>query len=171
MFLVPDAVFIEYFAHLNKRKLPGACCEEYKKWLHLYLDFCGKYPVPEAKSQRVRLFTDNLQDKSREQRNRAAHAISLYFEMQKLNNSSPGRLDVVLNGSDSLNCGATECESEQFHGGGKVLPYCETIKTALGQTGLKSMKLQSDHQTQFVMQESPLPSKMNTRRSNYSEAG
>jgi len=83
MLLVPNAVFIRYVTHLKNREIAPARYAEYKKWLRYFLDFCDKYPVPAAKSERVRLFCEKLRDKKQteEQREKAAHAVSLYFEM------------------------------------------------------------------------------------------
>lgn len=82
MLLIPNVIFTEYAAHLNTKKIPAARISEYKKWLRYYLDFCDKYPLPTKKSERVRLFCEKLQEKkqSDEQRERAAHAVSLYFD-------------------------------------------------------------------------------------------
>ena len=63
MLLVPNSVFNNYLAHLKKRGLPVEIFAEYKKWLRYYLDFCDKYPVPDNKSERVRMFTDKLSEK------------------------------------------------------------------------------------------------------------
>ncbi|MFZ3207313.1 MAG: site-specific integrase, partial [Geobacteraceae bacterium] len=73
-----------------KREIPVDRFTEYKKWLRYYLDFCDKYPVPDVKSERVRLFCDKLKGKNQteEQLKRAAHAVSLYFEILKHNGTS-----------------------------------------------------------------------------------
>lgn len=42
MLRITNALFTEYAAHLNKRKVPQAYYAEYKKWLRYYLDFCHK---------------------------------------------------------------------------------------------------------------------------------
>jgi hypothetical protein len=86
---IPEGVFTKYFAYLNKTGVPTSSCSEYKKWLRYYLDFCDKYPVPESTSERVRLFTNKLLDKKQSlaQRQRAANAVSLYFQMEKQENS------------------------------------------------------------------------------------
>ena len=57
----------------------------YKKWLRYFLNFCAKYPVPEARPDQVRLFIDKLREKNQTpfQQNQAAHAVSLYFEIQR----------------------------------------------------------------------------------------
>ncbi len=85
MITIPNEVFAKYIAYLIKTGVPVASHAEYKKWLRYYLDFCDKYPVPEAKSERIRLFTVKLQDKkqSPSQRQRAANAVSLYLQMEK----------------------------------------------------------------------------------------
>src|ERR1039457_3476657 len=84
MITIPNEVFTKYSAYLIKIGVPLSSHAEYKKWLRYYLDFCDKYPVPEAKSERVRLFTTKLQDKKQSLalRQRAANAVSLYFQME-----------------------------------------------------------------------------------------
>jgi len=83
MFLIPNEVFTRYCMYIGKRGISAIDQVQYKKWLRYYLDFCDKYPVPAANSDRVRLFCEKLQEKkqSKAQREQAAHAISLYFEM------------------------------------------------------------------------------------------
>jgi len=95
MLLIPNAVFIQYEGILKKRRIAMSRFTEYKKWLRYYLDFCDKYPVPDSRSERVRLFTEKLREKkqSEEQRQRAAFAVSLYFEMQKQEYLTAGSRD------------------------------------------------------------------------------
>jgi integron integrase len=85
MITIPNSVFAMYIAHLKKTGISTAYHTEYKKWIRYYLDFCNKYPVPANKAERVRLFCAKLKEKkqSNAQQERAAHAVSLYFEMQK----------------------------------------------------------------------------------------
>ncbi len=94
MITIPNEVFTKYLAHLASRGCPKERFAEYRKWLRYFLDFCAKYPVPEAKSERVRLFTEKLREKKQSlpQRRRAAHAVSLFFEMQKYEEISPDKL-------------------------------------------------------------------------------
>src|SRR5712692_5030145 len=82
MILIPDNILTQYDAILLKRSVPATCHASYKKWLRYYWDFCGKYPVPDSKSDRVRLFIDKLRDKKQtpEQQKQAAHAVALYCE-------------------------------------------------------------------------------------------
>jgi Phage integrase, N-terminal SAM-like domain len=65
--------------HPYKRAVPASGQAAYKKWIRYYLDFCSKYPVPDSKSERVRLFIEKLREKKRtlEQQKQAAHAVSL----------------------------------------------------------------------------------------------
>jgi integron integrase len=85
MLLIPKEVFIEYIAYLDRRGIIAAHQGQYKKWLRYYLDFCDKYPIPDANSDRVRLFCEKLREKKQSEalREQAAHAISLYFEMKR----------------------------------------------------------------------------------------
>lgn len=63
MLLIPNEVFNRYVAHLKKYGVADASHADYRKWLRYFLDFCDKYPVPDAKSNRVRLFCEKLRDK------------------------------------------------------------------------------------------------------------
>lgn len=87
MFLIPNAVYVKYVAHLNERKFAGPLAQEYVRWLRLYLQFFNEKPAPKTKSERVRLFIEKLRDENRSQAqlNRAANAISLYFGLLRLN--------------------------------------------------------------------------------------
>jgi len=94
MFLIPNTVIIDFNEHLGKRGVAATYFTEYTKWLRYYLDFCDKYPVPNSKSERVRLFAEKLREKkqSEKQIERAAHAISLYFEMQRRDECTKSQL-------------------------------------------------------------------------------
>ncbi len=83
MLRIPNVVFDRYVTHLGKKRVPSARFAEYMKWLRYFLDFCDKYPVPTDNAERVRLFCEKLKEKKQtdEQRNHAAHAVSLYFAM------------------------------------------------------------------------------------------
>ena len=84
MITIPNAVFDRYLAIFKKHKIALSRYADYKKWLRYYLDFCDKYEISGANSDRVRLFTEKLREKDQTetQRRQAAHAVSLYFEMQ-----------------------------------------------------------------------------------------
>lgn len=81
---VPISIVRGFETILEKRRIPVTQRANYKKWLRYFWDFCAKYPVPEARSDQVRLFIDKLREKEQPpfQQNQAAHAISLYFQMR-----------------------------------------------------------------------------------------
>jgi integron integrase len=85
MLPVPVPILTRFEAILEKRAVAPIQRADYKKWLRYFLDFCTKYPVPEARPDQVRLFIDKLQEKKQTlfQQKQAAHAVSLYFEMQR----------------------------------------------------------------------------------------
>jgi integron integrase len=84
MLAVPASVLTRFEAILEKRAVAPIQRAAYKKWLRYFLDFCTKYSVPKNRSDQVRLFIDKLREKRQTpfQQNQAAHAVSLYFEMQ-----------------------------------------------------------------------------------------
>ncbi|MDI6722713.1 MAG: integron integrase [Candidatus Aenigmarchaeota archaeon] len=85
MLLIPDDILTHFDAVLKKRAVPYSSHKEYKKWLRYYFDFCGKYPLPDSNSERVKLFIDKLRQKKQtpKQQEQAAHAVSLFFEVQR----------------------------------------------------------------------------------------
>ena len=85
MLPVPVPILTRFDAILEKRAVAPIQRADYKKWLRYFLDFCTKYPVPEARPDQVRLFIDKLREKRQTlfQQNQAAHAVSLFFEMQR----------------------------------------------------------------------------------------
>ena len=82
---VPVPILKSFEAILEKRAISPLERANYKKWLRYFLDFCAKYPVPEARPDQVRLFIDKLREKKQTpfQQDQAAHAVSLYFEVQR----------------------------------------------------------------------------------------
>jgi hypothetical protein len=80
---IPSDILTQYETVLKKRAIPDSRHSDYRKWLRDYLDFQGKYSLPDSKSEHVRLFIGNLRKKIQrsEQQKQAAHALSLYFEM------------------------------------------------------------------------------------------
>jgi hypothetical protein len=86
MLNIPQTVFAQYTSVLEKYKIDIARFADYKKWLRYYCDFCDKYPVPDDKAECVRMFCEKLREKKQteQQRQHAAHAVSLYFVMQRL---------------------------------------------------------------------------------------
>ena len=86
MIPVSQAVMNDYVAILRSREIPPAQFEHYKKWLRYFYDFYAKYLDTDDKAEKVRLFLEKLRSKKQTpaQCQQAAHAISLYFEMQSL---------------------------------------------------------------------------------------
>jgi hypothetical protein len=85
MIHIPNSVFVQYEMALKKREIPSLLFADYKKWLRCYLDFCVKHVTTGDKSERKQLFLNKLGEKKQtnEQMKQAAHAVSLYFEMQR----------------------------------------------------------------------------------------
>ena len=84
MIPVPYSVMNDYVALLMIREIPPAHVENYKKWLRYFYDFYAKYLDTDDKSEKIILFLEKLRSKKQTlaQCQQAAHAISLYFEMQ-----------------------------------------------------------------------------------------
>jgi len=64
MQLIPDDILAQYENALKKRTIPVARYAEYRKWLRYYLDSRSKYPLPDSKSEQVRLLVGKLQKKN-----------------------------------------------------------------------------------------------------------
>lgn len=82
MLPVPVPILNRFDAILEKRAVAPKQRADYKKWLRYFLDFCTKYPVPEARPDQVRLFIDKLRTKRQTpfQQNQATHAVSLFLK-------------------------------------------------------------------------------------------
>lgn len=63
MLIIPNADFDKFIEFLSEKGFSADVLTEYKKWLRYYLDFCDKYPVPDSKSERVRMFAEKLREK------------------------------------------------------------------------------------------------------------
>ncbi len=100
MLSVTDDILIKFEAVLDKRGIDRKQYFEFKKWLRYFLNFCAKYPVPEAHSDQVRLFIRKLREKGQTsfQQKQAAYAVSLYFEMQSKdkNETLPASVDTKM---------------------------------------------------------------------------
>jgi integron integrase len=85
MLPVPGNILKEFEAVLEKKGIAKKLRPDFKKWLRYFLDFSAKYPLPEAHAEQVCLFIDKLREKRQNpfQQKQAAHAVSLYFEMQQ----------------------------------------------------------------------------------------
>jgi integron integrase len=81
---VPRDIVAKFETILKKRAAPVAQHADYRKWLRYYLDFRSRYSLPDSRSEHVRLFIDKLRQKNQtpEQQEKAAHALSLFFESQ-----------------------------------------------------------------------------------------
>lgn len=86
MLQIPTLFFTNFCAHLVTKGISPDRFQEYKKWLHFFLDFCEKYQIKSDNSLKLRLFIDKLKEKNQsfDQRRLAYHAVSLYFDMLKL---------------------------------------------------------------------------------------
>jgi hypothetical protein len=86
MLPIPENISIQFDHVLRQRAIPVSLHVHYRKWLRFFIDFCEKYPPPKAKSEQVRLFIEKLKSKKQTQKqcSQAAHAISLFFESQKV---------------------------------------------------------------------------------------
>jgi hypothetical protein len=84
MFTIPASVAGEFVAVLQKNDVPLNQFDHYKKWLRYFIDFCTKYPDVDSVSQQVKLFQDKLKSKNQSevQCRQAAHAVSIYLEIQ-----------------------------------------------------------------------------------------
>lgn len=86
MIPVPQPAMNDYVAILTSREIPPTYIEHYKKWLRYFYDFSSNHLDIEDKPEKVRLFLEKLRSRKQTaaQCQQAAHAISLYFEMQSL---------------------------------------------------------------------------------------
>lgn len=91
MLPIPENISVQFNNVLRQRAIPESFHVHYRKWLRYFLDFCEKYPPPEGKSERIRLFIEKLKSKKQTPRqcSQAAHAISLFFELQQVKNHAP----------------------------------------------------------------------------------
>jgi hypothetical protein len=81
---VPYEIWSQYDAFLKAKVKDISRHENLKKWFLYFWDFCVKYRPPDSRSEQVRLFIEKLQNKKQSEANKeqAAHAVSLYFQMQ-----------------------------------------------------------------------------------------
>lgn len=86
MIPVPIAVMNDYVALLKRREIAPDHFEHFKKWLRYFYDFSAKYLDTADKPEMVKQFLEKLRRKNQSpfQCQQAAHAVSLYFEMQSI---------------------------------------------------------------------------------------
>lgn len=175
MIRVPDSILAEYAAHLRNRSVTPAHFSEYKKWLRYYLDFCSKYRLTAAKSERARLFCEKLKEKKQteDQREMAARAISLFHEMgideyaisedeiqrgkvTALEGNAPGKAD-----QDRLSVDETRLSEEKY-----------PATTIAPDTVLTGVSGNQQARTVYYCSEEPPPySTYSSRKSQYTDAG
>lgn len=85
MIRLPESLADKYLTHLNKHHVPIRGKSGCKKWLQYFLDFCSKYVIAGTEQEQLRTFLAKLRKKDQppQERRKAAHAISLYFDMQR----------------------------------------------------------------------------------------
>jgi integron integrase len=113
MKLIPKAVYAQYIQWLKRSNIPAGLIQEYIKWLRYFLNFCEKHVIAHEKAERLRLFLEKLREKgqSGNQCQRAAHAVSLYFEMH-----SPLREEGLSNeeaSTPSVSAGVSHVQSPE----------------------------------------------------------
>jgi len=76
---IPNDIWEQFLAVLKKRAVPVSHHSDYRKWLQYFLDFSSKYPLPESRSEQVRLFVQKLKEKKQnpDQQKQAAYSVSL----------------------------------------------------------------------------------------------
>jgi integron integrase len=81
---VPVDMLSQFNALLDKRSVPVALHDDYRKWLRYFLDFCERYAPPAERSEQVRLFVEKLRSKGQSGKSlhHAAHALSLFFSLR-----------------------------------------------------------------------------------------
>ena len=60
MLNISDFILPHCEAILKKKIMDVSSHADFKNWLRYFLDFCNKYPVPNSRSEQVRLFTEKL---------------------------------------------------------------------------------------------------------------
>lgn len=80
-------ILANYDDILKQRNVPPSAHNDYRKWLRYFLDFCAKYRPPASKSEQVKLFIEKLRSKKQpvKQQEQAAHAVSIFFALQRGN--------------------------------------------------------------------------------------
>jgi len=103
MEMIPADVLERFSVVLKKGAVPISSHAEYRKWLRYFLDFGNKYPLPESRSEQVRLFVQKLREEKQgpEQQAQAAHAVSLFFESQKVKTKSAGESSNIISKSEA----------------------------------------------------------------------
>jgi hypothetical protein len=80
---IPSDIMVQFDAVLVRKAVHSSLHGDYRKWLRYFLDYRLKYPLPEQRSEQVRLFIEKLRSKGETGRalHCAAHALSLFFPL------------------------------------------------------------------------------------------
>ena len=134
MLAIPEDVLTRFNEVLKQRAVHESFHIYYRKWLRYFLDFCKKHSPPDTKSEQVRLFVEKLRSKKQtpQQCSQAAHAVSLFFELQQPKNCPPSAsLEGRNISSDSLaNPPAKARSIKSAVTGGIGLPAMPTVAVA-----------------------------------------
>ena len=156
MLTISNVLIKRYADYIKSCEVPSANLAEYIKWLRYFLDFCDKYPVPADKGRQIRSFCDKLQEKKQSdaRRERAAHAVSLYFKL------------ISQSGKDTTNPSpAPEVTTS-------AQPDATNDVSVSPPSELPGWKEAPPHpQPYYVSEEPPRYAVIQSRRSQYNEAG
>jgi integrase len=163
MLPIPENVLDPFNKVFKQRAVVESLCVRDRKRLRYFLDFSRNHSPPEAKSEQVRLFIEKLTSKGQTPRQctRAAHAIPLFFESQKVPTCprpvapAPARLDHpfdLVAASGSAEIAVTQAnltkrvKSHTFrHGFATHLLQANygirTIQTMLGHSDVRTMMM------------------------------
>jgi site-specific recombinase XerD len=85
MLNIPPDLLGRFVTVLEERGVPLAQNSYYKKWLRYYVDFCDKYRLEATSSKSQAQFLDKLREMKQTdwQIKQAAHAVSLYWDVQR----------------------------------------------------------------------------------------
>lgn len=86
MISIPDELQRTYTTFINQIGVQAGQQRFYLKWLRYYLAFCHKYNVQQLTPTSLRTFSGKLKEKNQAEnlRKQAHHAITLFYEMEKL---------------------------------------------------------------------------------------
>jgi len=90
MLQVPSELQKNFDNLLNRKAVPVRYRPYYKKWLRYYWDFCHKYHHPVSEERSLPFFVGKLREKHQKdfQIKQASHAVSVYYELIRIRQSS-----------------------------------------------------------------------------------
>jgi hypothetical protein len=93
MLNTPPEILKDFLAVLENRAVPPDRHNDYRKRLRYYLDYCGKYNLPDGSSQSLIRFLGKLREKKQTegQVKQAGHAVSLYLDLIRSRRGGPPR--------------------------------------------------------------------------------